>query len=71
MEKINCLQCKYFVTTWDKDAPRGCSIYKIKTASFPSFVVKRESGTECMSYVQKEHFKKAKKEDDLNNDKYW
>lgn len=72
MEKINCLQCKFYTTTWDKNAPRGCTIYGIKTSTIPSFVVKRESGADCMSYEQKDHFKKNQaKENDLNNEKYW
>lgn len=74
MEKINCLQCKFYQTTWDKNAPRGCSVYGIKSQSFPSMVVKSASGQSCQSYEQKEHFKKnSDKENSLNfNDpRYW
>lgn len=72
MEKINCMQCKYYVTTWDKNAPRGCSVYGIKTATIPSFLVKKESGHDCMSYEQKAHFKKDKEDKvNFNDAKYW
>lgn len=77
MEKVNCLQCQYYLNTWDKYAPRGCSVYGIKSMQIPAMLVKRESGEDCMSYKKKDHSKRQKANSDgegkidFNDPKYW
>jgi len=68
--KPNCMNCKHFFITYDKNTPRGCRIYKIKSASLPSMVVKRaNNGEECMGFSAKES--KSAKKLDLNDAKNW
>ncbi len=71
--KISCLKCVHFQSTHDPANPRSCKIYGFRTASFPSFVVKRETGRECQAYKEKAHFanRKASKELDLNDNDLW
>ncbi|EQC47672.1 hypothetical protein [Bacteriovorax sp. Seq25_V] len=73
MAHINCIKCKHYINTWDKYAPRGCSVYGIKSAQIPAVLVKRESGEDCLSYELKNT--ERKKEDpnkiDFNDPKYW
>lgn len=69
-KKPNCLKCRHYMSTWDKNLPRGCRLYGIKTASFPSLVVKRETGAECGAYEERAHLKKDKPVD-LNDPKLW
>jgi hypothetical protein len=70
-KKISCLKCVHFQATYDPQAPRSCNIYGFRTASFPSFVVKRETGRECQAYKIKAHFKNKKKDLDLNDKSLW
>lgn len=72
MKRANCLQCVHYFNTWDKNSPRGCKVYGMKTMTMPSIIVRNESGMECQSYKQKDHFKKNKKGDlDLNDPSLW
>jgi hypothetical protein len=71
MDRINCLQCQHYYSTWDKDLPRGCKLYGIKTMQMPSLAVKRESGSKCAGYEQKKHFQKKKESLDLNDPSLW
>ena len=69
--KPNCSKCKHYFVTFDQNVPRGCRIYKIKSASMPSAVVKRaNNGDDCLGFSPKEVSGKAKKVD-LNDSKYW
>lgn len=67
------MQCKHYHNTWEKDAPRGCKVYGMKSMQMPSVLVKQSSGSDCMSYEQKEHFKNRNKKPgmDLNDPKLW
>ena len=67
------MQCKYYYSTWDKYAPRGCRKFNMKSTTMPSILVKQESGNECQSFEQKIHArdKKKGKLDDLNDPKLW
>lgn len=69
-DKPNCLKCRHYMNTWNKDLPRGCRLFGIKTASFPSLVVKRETGSECNAYEIRAHMA-PKKELDLNDPDLW
>ena len=70
MSKPRCLKCAHYFSTFDPQKPRGCRLYSMKTASFPSQVVKRESGSECAGYEEKA-FKGEKKGLDLSDPKLW
>ncbi len=51
--KINCIQCKYFKTTWDPNHPRSCMIFGFKGKVFPSQLVLEATGTKCPSFEKK------------------
>jgi len=44
--------------TWDKIAPHGCRAYGFKSKAMPNFVVKQNSGEECLSFKDKTNEKK-------------
>jgi len=73
MARVNCMQCKHYQNTWDKYAPRGCKVYGLKSKQMPSVLVKAESGNDCMSYEQNDHFKNRNKRQglDLNDPSLW
>jgi len=51
--KVNCMKCKYYYVTWDKEHPRGCKIFGFKTKKMPSVLVYESSGQECMNFTKK------------------
>lgn len=53
-EKVNCLKCKYFYTTWDQHFPRGCRAYGFKSQQIPADYVFLASGQSCMKFEEKE-----------------
>ncbi len=73
----SCLNCRHYYATYNPNTPRGCRVYGFETASFPSFVVKRESGEDCKAYQPSKRAQdamdseKAKKKMDLNDPKLW
>jgi hypothetical protein len=72
MSRINCIQCKHYYSTWDKDLPRGCKLYTIKTMQMPSIAIKRETGSDCLGFEKKAHFDKKKEGSlDLNDPSLW
>ncbi|MDD0852745.1 hypothetical protein HBN50_06535 [Halobacteriovorax sp. GB3] len=71
MEQISCMKCKYYKSTYDPRSPRGCRFYGFETASIPSMVIKRETGSECMAYEKRANAREKKKELDLNDPKLW
>ena len=68
MAKAKCLKCKYYFSTFDPQKPRGCRIYNSKSAVFPSVIVKKETGEECLSF--KEKIQQTKKLD-LRKKEFW
>lgn len=67
---INCLKCKHYYSTYDQKSPRGCRFYRFHSPSFPSLVVKRQSGSDCMGYELRQK-PKEKGKLDLNDPKLW
>lgn len=69
----NCLKCKHYYITFDQYAPKGCRVYKIKSSSMPSIIVKQaNNGNECIGFEAKENKEKDKNgKKDLNDPKYW
>jgi hypothetical protein len=51
--KIDCLKCKYFYITWDKNSPRGCRFFNFKSKMMPSTVVLQSSGAACLKFEPK------------------
>lgn len=45
-----CLRCVHFYVTGDPSFPRGCKVFAIKTAGFPSHEVFAATGRHCPSY---------------------
>ncbi len=52
-DKINCILCKYFKTTWDPKFPRSCMIFGFKGKVFPSQLVLEATGSKCPSFEKK------------------
>lgn len=50
---IDCMECTYFHTTWEKKTPYGCSKYGFKSAQIPSQVVFSSSGSHCLLFKPK------------------
>lgn len=53
----NCIQCKYFFVTWDKNNPKGCKYFNFKSKLMPSMVVFNSSGNDCIAFIKKESLK--------------
>ncbi len=69
--KANCLKCKHYYSTYDQRNPRGCRFYGFVSATFPTLVVKRETGSECMAFSERPKRESAKKDIDFNDPKLW
>ena len=67
--KPQCLRCKHYFSTHDPILPRGCKLYKIKAQQFPSILVRKESGSDCMGFELR--IKKNKDKLDLSRDDLW
>jgi hypothetical protein len=61
---FSCLKCRHYYVTYDPRYPRGCHRYGMQTKAFPSDVVKRESGEDCLSFEDKNAKKNAKSLED-------
>lgn len=70
-----CLNCKHYFNTFDAQLPRGCRAFKLKSKSFPSELVKKETGEECQGFELSLGAKKRKEEKSqkkgLNDDGLW
>ncbi|ERP31275.1 hypothetical protein [Chitinivibrio alkaliphilus] len=53
-QRVSCVRCSYFYTTWDPHAPRGCRAHGFKSREYPSAVVYRTSGTACVLFLPKQ-----------------
>nr|WP_134704285.1 uracil-DNA glycosylase [Ammoniphilus sp. YIM 78166] len=52
-KRINCMKCKYYFVTWDKNNPRGCKYFQFKSTQLPSLVVFQSSGQSCLKFDPK------------------
>jgi len=69
--KPNCMKCKHYFVTHDRNTPRGCRIYQIQSVALPSMIVKRaNNGDDCVGFTPKTTSEKSDKID-LNSSKYW
>jgi hypothetical protein len=50
-KRIYCRHCRYYYITWEAKTPHGCRILRFKSASLPSLVVIRSSGTACLHFI--------------------
>lgn len=70
--KPNCMNCKHYFVTYDKNTPRGCRVYRIQSSLLPSLIVKKaNNGQECLGYSPKEKRKPEHDKRNLNDPKYW
>ncbi len=53
-EKINCLKCRHFYITWDKNFPNGCKAMRFKSRQMPSVDTEQSSGVPCLRFAPKE-----------------
>ncbi|SEM63641.1 uracil-DNA glycosylase [Paenibacillus sp. OV219] len=51
--RIDCMKCRHFYITWDKNYPRGCKAFKFKGSAMPSAAVLSSSGKPCMNFEPK------------------
>lgn len=66
---VSCLKCRHYYSTFDQQHPRGCRLFSMKTAAFPSLAVKKETGKDCYGFEER---KKNKKEElNLRDPKLW
>ncbi|MGR3221442.1 MAG: uracil-DNA glycosylase [Candidatus Anammoxibacter sp.] len=52
-KRINCLNCKHFYVTWEKEFPRGCKAMGFKSKNLPSEDVYNSSGMNCLRFERK------------------
>ncbi|MBL7664642.1 MAG: hypothetical protein JNM93_05875 [Bacteriovoracaceae bacterium] len=62
------MKCRHYQVTWDKNFPRGCRLFQIKSKQSPATVVKQNTGSHCQEFQER---KAAKKDQGLNDDKLW
>ncbi|WP_242656468.1 uracil-DNA glycosylase [Ruminiclostridium hungatei] len=53
-EKANCLNCKHYYITWERNMPYGCRSFGFKSRRMPSMVVLQSSGKECQAFEKKQ-----------------
>lgn len=72
-QRIACMRCKHYRTTFDPKAQRACDLYQFKSNLMPYILVKQSTGSDCPSYFERP--KKVSEEDsgkkDFNDPKYW
>lgn len=49
----NCLSCKNFYITWEKNFPYGCRAMDFKSARLPSLEVEEADGQQCLAHALK------------------
>ena len=71
-QRIPCMRCKHYQTTFDSKAARACTLYQFKSNLMPYILVKQSTGSDCPSFS--ERAKKDAGDDgkkDFNDPKYW
>lgn len=71
MARPNCYHCKYYFVTWDVRMPRGCKLFDIKTAQWPTDIVKASSGEDCIDFEEKKGPQKEADPFDFNDERFW
>lgn len=71
--QARCLRCRHYYTTFDPNAPRGCRKFGLKASQMPSYLVRQETGEECLGYELRPSKLKDKEDEtlDLNRDDLW
>ena len=67
-ETPQCMKCKHYQATYDPLLPRGCKLFGIKSKTFPSLLVKQQTGEECEGYEPR---RASEKKLDLNDPDLW
>jgi hypothetical protein len=69
--KPSCQNCKHYFITYDKQTPRGCHIYGIKSQQLPCLVIKMATGgNDCLGFEMKDRLKPEASKN-LNDPKLW
>lgn len=73
-QRIPCMRCKHYYSTFDPNLPRGCKLYQFQSATIPYILVKQSTGKDCTSFEEK--VKKGNDDEgggkkDFNDPKYW
>lgn len=71
---IKCLKCRHYYATFDPIAPRGCKLYKFKSAIMPYILVKNSTGSDCTSFEERPSRDAQENElgkKNFNDPKYW
>lgn len=53
VKNVNCIKCKYFYITWDKNFPNGCKLFGFKGLKMPSITVVEATGSPCVNFSEK------------------
>ena len=53
----NCLKCEYYKVTWDRNFPRGCTVFGVKGKDLPSVTVFKATGKHCPSFIKSSRIK--------------
>lgn len=59
-KRINCMKCRHFYITWDKNFPNGCRAFGFKTKRLPSMSVLSASGSPCQGFERKNENRESK-----------
>ena len=70
-QRIPCMRCKHYHTTFEANAPRGCKLFQFKSALMPYILVKQSTGKDCTSFEEKAQKKADDGKKDFNDPKYW
>lgn len=64
---IDCRKCRFYFVTWRKAFPHGCRAMGFKSLEFPSYLVKKVSGEECLMFEAKPARGKSTAEEKANS----
>ena len=71
-QRIACMRCIHYHTTFDPKAPRGCKLFGFKSPLMPYILVKQSTGSECSSFNERQMKKdEDTNKKDFNDPKYW
>lgn len=70
-QRIACMRCKHYHTTFEAKAPRGCKLFGFKSTLMPYILVKQSTGSDCSNFEEKLTKKEDDGKKDFNDPKYW
>lgn len=70
-QRIACMRCKHYHSTFDPTAQRGCKLFHFKSNLMPFILVKQATGSDCTSFEERKVHKEDEAVKDFNDQKYW